>query len=550
MTRRLVKSGEILAIKPDVLRQDGKAIWWDMGTSVAPNETYGDACIVNIRGELEHHDGFGNDSYEGIYCRVAEAFTSDAERVILRIDSPGGVVSGLNETVKAIRRLKETTGKALIAFVDELAASAAYGLATAADEIYLPPSAIVGSVGVISQMVSVSEADKKAGIDVQVITSGERKADGHMHAPLTDDAVAAERVRVMQAAQAFWKMVAKSRGMSVDEVRGLEAAIFMGRKAVAAGLADELMSFEDLLSTGSLDNGASGMAHNDTSGDENTMQAMKALLKKAEAKLAAEKDPKVKASLTAHISAIKAGLESYKKVKHTVEKHEEESGDEDEKDEEDEKGNETDRKADDDDKDDDGKDGDDDKDDEDEEESEESEEDEKYEEEEEEEEAAKSKKARKAALAMVAKATGAKGQKALGALSALLEKAAKFDALQADVKALRSESRSKAKNAIIDEALAARRITRGMAKHLRSKPLAFVEGTLEMHKRPMITTSDEELHVPSGKSGAMLSKFALDQIEIAVASAPASIDKAKLRENLIAAQQANAAQANGARETY
>lgn len=211
-----------------------------------PNDEESGIVTVYIRGAIEHHDeGSGGDSYDQIRERAAQAF-EDGRAVVLRIDSPGGVVSGLNECVRELQRMRAEYRKPLVAFADEMATSAAYALCCACDEVFLPRSAIVGSIGVISTMVSCVEADKKDGLAFAILTSGERKADGHPHAEISDSAIAAEQSRVDDLARQFWKIASKARGLSVGTIRGYQCGLFMGRKAERAGLADGVMGCVEL----------------------------------------------------------------------------------------------------------------------------------------------------------------------------------------------------------------------------------------------------------------------------------------------------------------
>ena len=128
-----------------------------------------------------------------------------------------------------------------------MAASAAFAIACACDERYAPPSAIIGSIGVISTMVSQAEADAKAGLDVRLITSGARKADGHLHAPLTEGAIEAETARVAKLAKAFFKIASKATGLSVATIEGFQAGIYLGPDAEKRGLIDSVMSWDDAI---------------------------------------------------------------------------------------------------------------------------------------------------------------------------------------------------------------------------------------------------------------------------------------------------------------
>lgn len=249
MKRHALRAGEYLAIDPGVIRHDADGFYIVVGDSVKENEKVGSVCVVHVRGALCHYDGDGGDSYEGIVYRVKCAMESDPKptSIILRIESPGGVVAGLNESVFKLQRMSRDSKIRLIAYVDEMAASAAYGVACSCSEILAPPSAVIGSVGVISTMVSQVKADAANGIEFRIITSGKRKADGHVHVPISDDAVKAEMARNAELASQFFSLAGKARGMSPKALQSLEAAIYLGKEARRVGLIDDVMSFDDVL---------------------------------------------------------------------------------------------------------------------------------------------------------------------------------------------------------------------------------------------------------------------------------------------------------------
>jgi signal peptide peptidase SppA len=278
---RLIRPGELLAIHPGAIRKGPQGFFWLWGGGSKANERHGSVSIVYVRGELDHHDDSWGENYESIVCRVRDAMTGADElaahkrkqemhrwrnehkkdysplpdiqqvkpsAVILSIDSPGGVVSGLNETVAKLRAMSKEHGVKLIAYADEMAASAAYALCCGCSEVYCPKSAIIGSIGVISTMVSVYRHNKEDGIDVELITSGDRKADGHVLAPLTKGMVDVERQRVMKLAGDFWQMVSDARDLTTKKIASYQAAIFLGDQAMEKGLVDRVVSLEDAVS--------------------------------------------------------------------------------------------------------------------------------------------------------------------------------------------------------------------------------------------------------------------------------------------------------------
>lgn len=206
-------------------------------------------AVIKICGPLEHHGGWWFESYERILGRVEGAMLDeDVHAIILDIDSPGGEVSGLQETVRSIRALREEHGKPIVAYADDEMYSAAYALGCSADEIYMPESGGVGSIGVIAQIVNLVGAAEKQGIEVEVIRSGTQKADGHPFIPLDDATIARVQRRVDGLAKQFFALVAESRPASRKDIEALQGACVYGKRALNAGLIDGIASFDEVFS--------------------------------------------------------------------------------------------------------------------------------------------------------------------------------------------------------------------------------------------------------------------------------------------------------------
>lgn len=229
-----------LAIRPSAL-----SLFWAWGCG-ADNETIGPATVVNIRGPLEQRSSW-YDGYDAIIERFRLALNEDPEIVILKIDSPGGECAGCFDAVTKMRAMAAESGKRVVAYANENAYSAAYAMACVADEIYLPRAGGVGSVGVIAVVADQVALNDRIGINVAVVFSGDHKADCHPDIPLSDDALAGVQDDVDTLADLFRELVSGSRGISVESVAGLEAATFMGEAGLVAGLADGVMSFDELI---------------------------------------------------------------------------------------------------------------------------------------------------------------------------------------------------------------------------------------------------------------------------------------------------------------
>lgn len=260
MRKRYLKPGEKFAIDHRLVQYDPdrKAFFWLFADPVYENTRVGSICVVRVNGPLDYHEGWG-DSYECLVKRIecgleGDDLEEDEEGdpapggppscLVLRIDCPGGVVAGLEQTVNKIRRMSRETGIPIYAYVDETAYSAGYALCCAASEVYIPNSGFLGSIGVISTLVDQTSADKKAGLRFVVIASGERKADGHPHVPITDEMIDEERPRNAKLAADFFGMVKRARGVPLATIESWQAARFLGKEAVDAGLADGVLSWD------------------------------------------------------------------------------------------------------------------------------------------------------------------------------------------------------------------------------------------------------------------------------------------------------------------
>lgn len=205
-------------------------------------------ALVHISGPLEHHRSWCWDNYDDITTRLEAAFADDDTKVVVMcIDSPGGDAAGATEAHRKIHALKKRFGKPIYAYANEQMCSAAYELGCAADEVWLPSTATAGSVGVIASVMDRTKANKRAGIEVALITTGERKGDGDPNKPLTDDVRDALQGRVDHLGRIFFKAVARSRGMTPAAVAALQAGVFIGTEAVKSGLADGVIGWDAFL---------------------------------------------------------------------------------------------------------------------------------------------------------------------------------------------------------------------------------------------------------------------------------------------------------------
>lgn len=183
----------------------------------------------------------GGLSIDSTFAALERAFRpNNLKAVALAINSPGGSAVQSSLIAKRIRALAGERNVPVLAFVEDIAASGGYWLATSGDEIYADESSIIGSIGVITAGFGFVDLLRRIGVERRVHTAGPRKA---MLDPFR--AEQAEDVTRLQALQEeihenFKAQVRARRG---SRLRGDEADLFGGevwtaRSALDRGLID------------------------------------------------------------------------------------------------------------------------------------------------------------------------------------------------------------------------------------------------------------------------------------------------------------------------
>ncbi|MBI3625546.1 MAG: signal peptide peptidase SppA [Candidatus Rokubacteria bacterium] len=167
--------------------------------------------------------------------------------VVVRVNSPGGVVAPTQEIYSAIQRLRKS-GKPVVASLGSVAASGGYYVATAADRIYASPGTLTGSIGVIMQMANLEGLLKKVGVDYVVVKSGQYKDIGNIARPMTP-----EERRMLQALlddvyDQFVDAVAQGRKLDKATVEGFaDGRIVSGQQAKQLKMVDALGGLDDAI---------------------------------------------------------------------------------------------------------------------------------------------------------------------------------------------------------------------------------------------------------------------------------------------------------------
>lgn len=167
--------------------------------------------------------------------------------ILIDINSPGGSTSLVTETAQRIRAARGT--KPVFAQANTLIASAAMHLAAQADEIIASPSSLIGSVGVFMAHDDFTAQNEMLGIKTTMISAGRFKTEGQPLEPLTAEAKAHYQELVDDTYDTMVMDIAAGRGVTVDEVRSGygEGRVMTAKRAVDAGLADSIATFEDTL---------------------------------------------------------------------------------------------------------------------------------------------------------------------------------------------------------------------------------------------------------------------------------------------------------------
>jgi signal peptide peptidase SppA len=208
-------------------------------------------ALIQIVGTLVQRSGgldaeSGLTSYERIAAKLGAAMDDPLTRaVLLEVDSPGGEGAGVFDLADTIRAARKR--KPVYAVANEFAFSAAYALASAAEQVFAPRTGMVGSVGVIMLHVDQSAYDAKRGIVYTPIFAGKRKNDFSPHAPLSDAAATRAQDMVDRMYAVFTSTVASARNIDEQVVRDTEAGLLDINEATRLGMANGVATLDEVV---------------------------------------------------------------------------------------------------------------------------------------------------------------------------------------------------------------------------------------------------------------------------------------------------------------
>jgi len=218
-----------------------------------PKSIEGAVAMLPLSGVIAQHASVVSDSSGGTsttdFGHAFQDLMADSRvgAVVIPIHSPGGSVYGLHELSKIMFDARGT--KPVIAVADSLAASAAYNLGTAVDELVVTPGGEVGSIGTIARHVDTSGAESQSGVVTTIVSKGKHKNDRSPHEPLTEQALGDMTEQVERYYDMFVSDVARNRGVSESSVRNGfgEGRVVGAVEAVKLGMADRIDTLDNVV---------------------------------------------------------------------------------------------------------------------------------------------------------------------------------------------------------------------------------------------------------------------------------------------------------------
>ena len=197
---------------------------------------------------VDEVSGGGTTSLQLFNQALSEAVADNSiGAIILTFDTPGGNVVMTPETAAKVMEARKT--KPVYGYVEGLCASAGYWIASACTELYSTPSASIGSIGVYTSHVDVSEAMAMEGIKEEFISAGTYKVEGNSNGPLAPEGRAFIQTQIDSFYGMFTSAVAKGRNVPIANVRSGygQGRCLLADDALREGMVDGICSFDDVV---------------------------------------------------------------------------------------------------------------------------------------------------------------------------------------------------------------------------------------------------------------------------------------------------------------
>ncbi len=199
-------------------------------------------AIVSGRGGRQISPmGASNSGGDTIAAALRQAVADDdIAAIVLRVDSPGGAVSGSETIWREVVRARER-GKPIVASMGSVAASGGYYVSMAADAIVANPGTITGSIGVVTGKFIARDLKDRLGVGTDSVRTNANADAWSINAPFTEEQHAQVVAGADEIYTDFVERVAAGRNMSVEAVEQVaRGRVWTGADALARGLVDEL----------------------------------------------------------------------------------------------------------------------------------------------------------------------------------------------------------------------------------------------------------------------------------------------------------------------
>ncbi len=203
-------------------------------------------AVVSINGIIDDEQSRG-------FWQQMKAVAEDkyVKGVIVRVNSPGGTISGSDEIHNEILKYRAEQGKPVVAFMQGMAASGGYYTSVACERIVAEPTTITGSIGVIMGYLVLEELlEEKLGIQPVIVTGGEKKDwVSSFRAPTEEQLEYIDQRVVRPAYERFVQVVTDGReSLSAEQVGAVaDGGIYTAPQALEEGLIDEIGYMDDAI---------------------------------------------------------------------------------------------------------------------------------------------------------------------------------------------------------------------------------------------------------------------------------------------------------------
>jgi protease-4 len=204
--------------------------------------------VITIAGEIS--DGLagpGSAGAERIVELLDDALDDDFKALVVRVDSPGGTVTGSEAIRRAILRYK-AKGIPVVVSMGNLAASGGYWVSTPAERIFAEPETVTGSIGIFGVLPTFEAGLAKWGVTTDGVRTTPLSGQPDLFAGLTPEAEAVLQATVESGYERFLGLVATSRKMTRDRADEIgQGRVWDGGTARQIGLVDQFGGLDDAL---------------------------------------------------------------------------------------------------------------------------------------------------------------------------------------------------------------------------------------------------------------------------------------------------------------